>query len=67
MKKLQLICICIGGVERDPFEAFKYLSKAEVETYRKILKRDPFAKSLLPNIQKILNEARKILEDEISD
>ena len=43
------------------------ISKAEVETYRKILKRDPFAKSLLPNIQKILNEARKILEDEISD
>ena len=52
------------GTEKDIIEAVNYLSKAEIYTYKKIKQKDPFAASLLPEIQKMLAEAKKLLEED---
>lgn len=58
-------CALYGiGMERDVLKALELLSDAEVAAYKKILARDPFAQPLLPKIQQMLDEAKKILQAE---
>lgn len=64
------ICMRIGecalygiGMKKNLMKALKMLTKAEIYTYEKIQKRDPFAASLLPKIQKMLAEVKKLLEE----
>lgn len=60
-------CFLYGiGTEKDALKAFENLSKAEIYTYKKIHKKDPFAASLLPKIQKLLVESRKLLEEKFN-
>ena len=66
------ICMRIGecnlygiGMERDIIRAFELLTAAEIANYKKILDRDPFAKSVLPKIQKLLAEARELLQEQL--
>lgn len=54
------------GMEKDAFRALELLSEAEIKTYKKIRERDPFAVSLLPKIQRMLNEAKFQVEEELS-
>ena len=54
------------GTEKDVLTAFENLSKAEIYTYKKIHRKDPFAASLLPKIQKMLQESRKLLEEKFN-
>ena len=53
------------GMEKDVHLALKMLARSEVATYTKIKERDPFAASLLPKIQKMLNEARAQVERDL--
>ena len=53
------------GMEKDVHLALKMLAKAEAVTYTKIKERDPFAASLLPKIQRMLNEAREQVERDL--
>lgn len=56
-------CALYGiGMEKDIYRALEMLTKAEMKTYIKIRERDPFAASLLPKIQRMLNEARELVE-----
>lgn len=66
------VCMRVGecslygiGMERDIIRAFELLTNAEIANYKKILDRDPFAKTLLPKIQKMLAEARELLQEQI--
>ena len=59
-------CALYGiGMDKDIYMALKMLTKSELATYTKIKERDPFAASLLPKIQKMLNEARKLVEHDL--
>ena len=59
-------CALYGiGMDKDFYLALKMLTKAEIKTYDKIKERDPFAASLLPKIQRMLNEARAQVEREL--
>lgn len=53
------------GMEKDIYLALKMLSRSELATYTKIKERDPFAASLLPKIQQMLNEARAQVEQDL--
>lgn len=53
------------GMEKDVHLALEMLARSEVATYTKIKERDPFAASLLPKIQKMLNEARTQVERDL--
>ena len=53
------------GMEKDVHLALKMLSRSELATYTKIKERDPFAASLLPKIQQMLNEARAQVESDL--
>ena len=59
-------CALYGiGMEKDIYRALEMLTKSELETYTKIKERDPFAASLLPKIQKMLAEAKKLVEADL--
>lgn len=59
-------CALYGiGMEKDAHLAFKMLARSEIATYNKIKERDPFAASLLPKIQRMLNEARELVERDL--
>lgn len=59
-------CALYGiGMEKDIYRALDMLTKSELKTYTKIRERDPFAASLLPKIQRMLNEARKQVEQDL--
>ena len=59
-------CALYGiGMEKDIYLALKMLTRAEIGTYKKIKERDPFAASLLPKIQRMLNEARAQVESDL--
>ena len=59
-------CALYGiGMEKDIYLALEMLTKSELKTYTKIRERDPFAASLLPKIQQMLNEARKQVERDL--
>ena len=59
-------CALYGiGMEKDIYLALEMLTKSELTTYTKIRERDPFASSLLPKIQQMLNEAKKQIEQEL--
>ena len=59
-------CALYGiGMEKNIYTAFEMLTKAEATTYTKIRKRDPFAASVLPKIKKLLNEARRQVEQDL--
>ena len=59
-------CALYGiGMEKDIYLALEMLTKAEMKTYTKIKERDPFAASLLPKIQRMLNEARELVERDL--
>ena len=53
------------GMEKNVHLALRMLARSELATYTKIKERDPFAASLLPKIQKMLNEARAQVERDL--
>ena len=59
-------CALYGiGMEKDVHLALEMLARSEIATYKKIKERDPFAASLLPKIQRMLNEARAEVERDL--
>ena len=59
-------CALYGiGMAQDSLLALDLLSRAEVATYAKIQAHDPFAPSLLPDIQQMLGEAKLKVEQEL--
>ena len=59
-------CALYGiGMKKNIYRALKMLAKAEIKTYVKIKKRDPFAASLLPKIKQMLAEARAQVEQDL--
>ena len=58
-------CALYGiGMERDLILALERLTDAEIYTYKKIKAKDAFAPSLLPKIQEMLAETKKLLQSE---
>ena len=53
------------GMEKNIYLALEILARSEFATYIKIKDRDPFAASLLPKIQRLLNEARAQVESDL--
>lgn len=59
-------CALYGiGMEKNIYRALEMLTKAELTTYTKIRERDPFAASLLPKIQRMLAEAKNLVERDL--
>ena len=59
-------CALYGiGMEKDIYRALSMLTEAELLTYTKIKERDPFAASLLPKIQKMLGESKRLVESDL--
>ena len=55
-------CALYGiGMKQNLRKALKMLTDAETYTYKKIQNKDPFAASLLPKIQEMLAETKKLL------
>lgn len=59
-------CALYGiGMDKDIYLALEMLTKAELATYTKIKERDPFAASLLPKIQRMLQEAKGQVQEDL--
>lgn len=60
-------CALYGiGMEKDYYMAMRMLSVAEMSAYTKIKNCDPFASSILSKIKPMLDEAKRLLEEELN-